>query len=800
VRRTSGDAVLTFSIRNLLRGGTARAPEPGDKRRLAQELLDRGIAAETSGRATEAIEYYRKALELDERFARAHMNLGIGFQAAGEFAAAIASYERAIEIEPAYAAAHYNLALAQLSRAQHLEAEISFRAALRFRPDFPEACVGLAGALEALGRDEDALSALNEAIALRGDYVGALLNSIPLLQKMSRHESAVANCRRALELEPDNPTTRYRLGISLHDLGRLFEAEESYRRALTLKPDYASAKVNLAMVLLDRGNAPEAIPLLFELVDIEPTNTQLRRTLSETLKGVAVAEMVERDRNVLLSLCRDNNALFLVPTIVTLVRNSKCFQALQESARRGEDPFSHSVAAVEEFVRDPLLLEALPRIPISDGALEDVLTNMRRWALLRFKVASASNVGQTEIPVQFTCALARQCFFSGYAFFADEHELQRVTILRNAVEQMLCEAKVSPRTLEAPLAIASLYEPLDTLKGHELLLEHPIAEWSEWFQPIVQEQLENRERERGIAIQLSAVTAIDDEVSLAVREQYEENPYPRWVSAPNPSARPVESLWARLRPGQQIRVHPSPVPILIAGCGTGYHPILIARAYPDSEVLAVDLSRTSLAYAARMTEQLGITNITYRQADILKLGSLDRRFAVVECCGVLHHLDDVMAGWRVLVDLLESYGLMKIALYSEKARGAVRKARELTGDTDYPRTPTAIRNCRRAIMQLPDGHPAKDVMSFSDFYTLDGCRDLVMHVQEHQFTLPQIARCLDQLGLRFLEMECPPAMLTRFTEMFPSKDAGTNLDAWNQFEETYPETFKSMYMFWCCKI
>jgi SAM-dependent methyltransferase len=540
--------------------------------------------------------------------------------------------------------------------------------------------------------------------------------------------------------------------------------------------------------------------LLFDLVGSEPTNAQLRRTLSEALNGVGVSEVGERDRNILLSLCRDGNALFLVPTIVTLVRNSKGFPALQESARRGEDPFSHSATAVEEFLRDALLREALPYIPISDGALEEVLTNIRRWIVLRFKAVSTSKAAETEVPAQFICALARQCFFSGYAFFADEDELQLVTSLRSALQPTLCDAKVSPRTLESPLAVTALYEPLYTLEGHERLLKHPIAEWNEWFQPMVQEQLENRERERRIAIELLTITDIDDEVSVAVREQYEDNPYPRWASAPNPDARPVESLWSRLRPGQQIRVHPRPVPILIAGCGTGYHPILVARAYPDSEVFAVDLSRTSLAYAARMTEELAVTNITYRQADILKLGGLDRRFAVVECCGVLHHLDDVMAGWRVLVDLLESDGLMKIALYSEKARGAVQAAREFTRDANYPLTPDIIRNCRRAIMQLPDGHPAKDVMSFSDFYTLDGCRDLVMHVQEHQFTLPRIARCLDQLGLQFIEMECPATTLTRFNKMFPNEGAGANLDAWNQFEEAYPETFKSMYVFWCCKI
>lgn len=797
----SGDSVVSFSIRNLLgRGSAGVLPSSGD-RRLAQELVDRGIAAETSGTAAEALQYYRKAAEVDDRFAAAHMNLGIALQAAGEFTAAIASYERAIAVDPEYPAAHYNLALTHLLRSQYSVAETNFRTALRFRDDFPEAWVGLAGALEALGRDEDALSALHKAIALRSDYVGALLNSSALLQKMGRLEMAVANGRRVLELEPDNYLAQYRLGISLHDLGRLSEAETRYRRALALKPDYPQAKTNLALILLAKARALEAIPLFFELVANEPANTQLRRILSEALQGVALTNAGEKERNILLSLCLDDNVsvLFLVPAIVALIKSGEGFQILQQSARRGEDPFTSVVPAVAAFLRDPLLLAALPRMPIADGPVEEVLTHMRRWILLRFGVVSGLAAADPEVPPEFICAMARQCFFAGYAFFADENELLRVTHVREALQNALRDTTASPRTLESSLAIASLYDSLHTLKGCERLLDHPIADWSEAFRPIVQEQIENRKREREIALQLTSITTIDDETSLAVRAQYEENPYPRWVTVPSPNTDTIEKLSSRLRPGQEIRVRPRPVPILIAGCGTGHHPIQVARAYPDSEILAVDLSLTSLGYAARMTERLGISNITYRQADILELGNLDLRFAVVECGGVLHHLDDPMAGWRVLVNLLESDGLMKIALYSEKARRAVRAAREFTRSLNFPLTPEGIRHCRHAIMRLPDGLAAKDVMTFSDFFTLDGCRDLMMHVQEHQFTLPRIADCLDQLGLQFLELECATTTRSRFREMFPDSNADTNLKAWHQFEETYPETFKGMYSFWCCR-
>ncbi len=353
--------------------------------------------------------------------------------------------------------------------------------------------------------------------------------------------------------------------------------------------------------------------------------------------------------------------------------------------------------------------------------------------------------------------------------------------------------------LEASFAVASLYESLHTLAGSDRLLECPLAHWNKAFRPIVQGQLENPAREREIARKVPSITAIDNEISIAVRAQYEENPYPRWFAMPDPDIDTIEKLRRRLHPDREVRVHPRPVRILVAGCGTGRHSIGLAKAYPDSEILAVDLSLASLGYAARMTERLGVSNIAYRQADILKLGALDTRFTVVDCCGVLHHLEDPMEGWRILVNLLEPDGLMRIGVYSEKARGPIRAAREFARSQGFPMTPQGVRRCRRAIIKLPDGHPARDVMDFADFFALDECRDLIMHVQEHQFTLPRIQEALEQMGLQLLELECTPTVRNRFKEMFPDMDARTNLVAWNKFEDEYPKTFKSMYVFWCCR-
>ena len=115
----------------------------------------------------------------------------------------------------------------------------------------------------------------------------------------------------------------------------------------------------------------------------------------------------------------------------------------------------------------------------------------------------------------------------------------------------------------------------------------------------------------------SALTAIDDR-SRPVQQQYEENPYPRWIVIP-----PVSVPAAN--PDTQRKND-----ILIVGCGTGQQSIDAALLFPHAHILAVDISLTSLAYARRKTREAGLKNIDYAHADILKLGTLDRRFDYIE--------------------------------------------------------------------------------------------------------------------------------------------------------------------------
>jgi len=306
--------------------------------------------------------------------------------------------------------------------------------------------------------------------------------------------------------------------------------------------------------------------------------------------------------------------------------------------------------------------------------------------------------------------------------------------------------------------------------------------------------------ERAIAVEIPMLGEISDDVSRKVRAQYEENPYPRWVKTRiPPKAKSISEVCGVLN----LHLHSESVKnviapaILIAGCGTGQHSIETASRFSECQVTAVDLSLASLAYAKRKTTELGITNMEYLQADILKLNNLDQKFDIIESVGVLHHMDEPMAGWRVLTDLLKPGGLMCIGLYSELARSQIVKARREIASLGIGTSATEIRNFRE-LLRLSESEDTKRLKTISDFFSLSEFRDLVFHVQEHRFTLPQIKNCLNELGLKFCGFE-NTELVSNFREFHGNEADIYDLELWHQFEESNPEAFIGMYQFWCQK-
>ena len=89
----------------------------------------------------------------------------------------------------------------------------------------------------------------------------------------------------------------------------------------------------------------------------------------------------------------------------------------------------------------------------------------------------------------------------------------------------------------------------------------------------------------------------------------------------------------------------------------------------------------------------------------------------------------------------------------------------------------------------------KPLIGSNDFYSMSGCRDLLFHVHEVCFSLPQIEAMIARLGLRFLGFEFPDSgqTLSRYRARFADP---ADLQSWHRFEAENPDTFARMYQFW----
>jgi tetratricopeptide (TPR) repeat protein/SAM-dependent methyltransferase len=794
------------------------------------------FALQTLGRSNEAVVHYQHAVKLKPDYVEAHTNLGNALKELGRHSDAAAAYERVIALKPS-AEAHYNLAntFAQLGRSD--EAVASYRRALALKPDLAEAHNNLANALVAQDRLEEACTHFQRALALNprlvethvslgatllrlgepaaaaeameralgidANFADAHTNLGNVYLAEGRPDAAAERYRHALALKPDVAETHNNLGIVLATQGNFEEAAREFRWALARKPDFIDAYNNLARVFLSMGQPNEALVALERVLATEET-AETKSLFVQCVRALPLAPESAHFRSLLIRALSEpwGRANDLAPAAARVIKQDAVIRAC--IARVGA--WTRRLPARELLDRSTLaaisghrLLRCLMEsASLGDIELERLLTAVR-FALLEIGCAAAANGGvldglvAEEETLEFCCALARQCFLNEQVFARTDAEADKAEWLRSRVAAALSSGETFPELL---LALVAAYFPVHLLAGVESLLDKTR---SDALTGVLVQQVREPAEERQSRASIPALTPIEDGVSRQVQQQYEENPYPRWLKA-EPAGQPLlldQYLRRRFPVAAFENLGKRQIEVLIAGCGTGQHAIETAQRFVDANVLAIDLSLGSLAYAQRKTRELGRSNIEYAQADILRLAAFGRSFDLIESSGVLHHLADPLAGWRVLLSLLRPGGFMAIGLYSEIARADIVATRAFIAEQGYEPTAEDIRRCRQDLLDA--GERFKNVTASGDFFSVSGCRDLLFHVQEHRLTIPRIADFIAENRLAFIGFELDHFALQRYRARFPHDASMTDLATWHAFECEHPETFSGMYQFWVQK-
>ncbi|HEB87246.1 MAG TPA: class I SAM-dependent methyltransferase [Gammaproteobacteria bacterium] len=254
-----------------------------------------------------------------------------------------------------------------------------------------------------------------------------------------------------------------------------------------------------------------------------------------------------------------------------------------------------------------------------------------------------------------------------------------------------------------------------------------------------------------------------DEYLASVREQYENFPYPK--RPPEDEKRTLFVTTTEhignishycfggkrdLRDGARC---------LVAGGGTGDAALFLSEQLrnTNAEVVYVDLSRASMGIAHERAEVRGLTNITWLQRSLLELPDMDiGTFDYINCCGVLHHLDDPVKGLNALSSVLKEEGAMGIMVYAQYGRTAIYQMQELmrlinTGENNLQQ---CIDNTHLTIAELPEDNWYRrdearwkgDLEELGDIEAYD----LFLHSQDRAYTVPQVYNWLDECHLNLV--------------------------------------------------
>ena len=199
----------------------------------------------------------------------------------------------------------------------------------------------------------------------------------------------------------------------------------------------------------------------------------------------------------------------------------------------------------------------------------------------------------------------------------------------------------------------------------------------------------------------------------------------------------------------------------------------------------------------RRAHELGVSNIEFVQGDLLNLTPGEHVFDMISCVGVLHHLAEPERGLQSLLRVLAPDGYLMLALYSALARADIARARSLIEANRFEPTVEGIRACREFLRQHPGDQFRSLTIQAIDFYSTSMVRDLLFHVEEHCFTIPQIKSVLERNSLEFLGFHtCDPAIKNLYRQVYPDDASMVNLDNWAEIEEANPKLFRAMYQFW----
>jgi len=591
------------------------------------------LALQSSGQAKKAISHYCAVLAHNPEHVPSLTNLGALYRDSAQLEDALTLLEKAVQHQPGFAAARNTLGLTYCDLGRYDEALEQFRSALQLQPGLLDAATNIARTHWLRGEVTDALAQLEHLLAQHPTLTDALLVKVRILDdtgnpaaaigelqaaiaqiprdarlhyelahrlaRSGQRVEAVQHYQTAIEINPNDYQSLNNLGALLHVLNRTLEGLVHLQKATAINPESTQTHINLSILYAADGNELKAQEHCLRALQLQPGRRDtLQRFVQIISSGRTFTPNSDFQRALLA--CFDDPGIDqqnLVGPALSLILSAPQIARLCRRCRQGDLPKYKEFSVLWSGKQATIFERILTHTIIAKAELEYCLRAYRRAALLYFISPDGQLLHRpTQEDLEQLLALAHQCFNTEFVFETTAYEENRLSKLAADID--LQHTADNNRTWLTLLLLA-LYRPLtDSVTQMDSSTLSQVA--ARLLAELLKKQIFNSRRERRIKDALSQITRITAGTSTSVRDQYEESPYPRWLSLDVQTPRPMANVLQDLFPYFSTPdFGTAGIETLIAGCGTGKHAILSATRFDNCSVTAIDLSRSSLAYAKR---------------------------------------------------------------------------------------------------------------------------------------------------------------------------------------------------------
>ncbi|MGB6167431.1 MAG: class I SAM-dependent methyltransferase, partial [Geitlerinemataceae cyanobacterium] len=257
--------------------------------------------------------------------------------------------------------------------------------------------------------------------------------------------------------------------------------------------------------------------------------------------------------------------------------------------------------------------------------------------------------------------------------------------------------------------------------------------------------------------------SMNPDISTAVRNLYDTYPFPPepLLDEPPPGYNwrwnwlTASSFCTGMKPDKlDIR-------ILDAGCGTGVGTEYLVHLNPQAQVTGIDLSPGALEVARERCQRSGADRVEFHNLSLYDAAELDGEFDLINCVGVLHHIEDPIRGIQALASKLAPGGFFHIFVYAELGRREImlmQKAIALLQGDDRGDFQAGVSLGRDVFASLPEDN--RIVVEDKRRWSMENHRDanfadMYLHPQEIDYNIETLFDLIDASGLTFIGFSNP---------------------------------------------